>query len=159
MRTMMMLGLGVATFVFDQWSKVWALNALSAHPADQFELAPFVTVVRAYNKGVNFGLFASDSDWQPLALAGLAVVISVAVFIWGLRAADRRIALGAGLLIGGALGNATDRLHFGAVFDFINMDCCGIGNPFAFNVADVAIFAGAIAILWASWRETPESNA
>ena len=53
----------------------------------------------------------------------------------------------AGLLIGGALGNVVDRVLYGAVADFLNMSCCGIENPFAFNVADVAIFAGAIGLV------------
>jgi signal peptidase II len=52
--------------------------------------------------------------------------------------------LGAGLVIGGALGNAVDRVLYGAVADFLNMSCCGIHNPYAFNVADIAIFAGAV---------------
>jgi signal peptidase II len=39
-----------------------------------------------------------------------------------------------------------DRVFYGAVADFINMSCCGINNPYAFNVADVAIFAGAIGL-------------
>ena len=52
-------------------------------------------------------------------------------------------AVGAGAIIGGALGNVWDRLQYGAVADFINMSCCGIRNPFAFNLADAAIFGGA----------------
>jgi signal peptidase II len=53
----------------------------------------------------------------------------------------------AGVLIGGALGNVVDRVVYGAVADFLNMSCCGIENPYAFNVADVAIFAGAIGLV------------
>jgi signal peptidase II len=52
----------------------------------------------------------------------------------------------AGLLIGGALGNAYDRIRYGAVVDFLNMSCCGIQNPYAFNVADIFIFVGAIGL-------------
>ena len=54
------------------------------------------------------------------------------------------------MIIGGALGNVWDRLQYGAVADFINMSCCGIRNPFAFNVADAAIFAGAALLLLSS---------
>ena len=56
-------------------------------------------------------------------------------------------AAGVGLIVGGALGNVWDRLQYGAVADFINMSCCGIRNPFAFNVADAAIFAGAAVLI------------
>ena len=55
--------------------------------------------------------------------------------------------LGAGLLIGGALANVVDRLLYGFVLDFLNMSCCGINNPFVFNLADVFIFAGALGLV------------
>ena len=58
-------------------------------------------------------------------------------------------AVGVGLIVGGALGNVWDRLQHGAVADFINMSCCGIQNPFAFNVADAAIFGGAALLILA----------
>jgi signal peptidase II len=50
------------------------------------------------------------------------------------------------LLVGGALGNVVDRVIYGAVADFLNMSCCGFTNPYAFNVADISIFAGAIGL-------------
>ena len=43
-------------------------------------------------------------------------------------------------------GNVVDRVAYGAVADFLNMSCCGFSNPFSFNVADISIFAGAIAL-------------
>ncbi|MFN3607123.1 MAG: signal peptidase II, partial [Cypionkella sp.] len=56
--------------------------------------------------------------------------------------------IAAGLLLGGAMGNVVDRVLYGAVADFINMSCCGISNPFSFNVADISIFAGAIGLVF-----------
>ena len=58
--------------------------------------------------------------------------------------------ISAGLLIGGALGNAFDRVVYGAVADFLNMSCCGFDNPYAFNIADIAIFSGAIGLAFFS---------
>jgi signal peptidase II len=55
--------------------------------------------------------------------------------------------LAGGLLVGGALGNIVDRIAYGAVADFLNMSCCGIENPYAFNVADIAIFGGALGLV------------
>jgi len=81
-------------------------------------------------------------------LVGIALVIVGAVLLWVHREPGpplHRIA--AGLLIGGALGNVIDRLIYGAVADFLNMSCCGIENPYAFNIADVAVFAGAVGIV------------
>ncbi|BBU58037.1 hypothetical protein KU6B_43020 [Mameliella alba] len=64
--------------------------------------------------------------------------------------------ISAGFLIGGALGNVIDRLVYGAVADFLNMSCCGIDNPYAFNVADIAIFIGAFGlILFPSRKKAP----
>jgi signal peptidase II len=53
----------------------------------------------------------------------------------------------AGLLLGGAMGNVVDRVIYGAVADFLNMSCCGIANPYSFNVADISIFAGALGLV------------
>ncbi len=63
------------------------------------------------------------------------------------------VRISTGLLVGGALGNVVDRLVYGAVADFLNMSCCGVDNPFSFNVADVAIFAGAIGMVLFSGRQ------
>ena len=53
----------------------------------------------------------------------------------------------AGLLAGGALGNVVDRVLYGAVADFLNMSCCGFQNPYSFNVADIAVFLGAVGMV------------
>jgi len=100
----------------------------------------------AWNRGVNFGLFASGDDRARWALVALALAISAAVAVWAARRADLRFGVAAGLLIGGAVGNAWDRIRYGAVADFLNVTCCGFANPYSFNIADAAIFAGAVAI-------------
>jgi len=98
----------------------------------------------AWNRGINFGIGAgADLRWVLIAVA---VAVSAALALWVLVRAKRRVATGTGLVIGGALGNALDRVQYGAVADFLNMSCCGIDNPFAFNVADTAIFLGAAVI-------------
>jgi signal peptidase II len=115
-------------------------------------LPPYLNFVMAWNRGINFGLFASwREEMMRWALILLAVAISVAL-VWWVRRRGRReegkertpaLAWGAGIVVGGALSNAWDRVRYGAVADFLNMSCCGIDNPYAFNIADVAIFAGA----------------
>jgi signal peptidase II len=114
----------------------------------QIDVAPPLLVFRkGLNTGINFGLFSGDSPWLRFGLVGLAVVLSALVVLWA-RGFDRRIEfLSAGLLVGGALGNALDRLIHPGVLDFLNMSCCGIANPYIFNVADVFIFAGAIGLV------------
>jgi signal peptidase II len=110
-------------------------------------LDPYFNLTMAWNEGVNFGLldFGAAGRW---VLVGLALVIVVALLAW-VRKGGWPQALGVGLIVGGALGNVWDRLQHGAVADFINMSCCGIRNPFAFNVADAAIFGGAALLILA----------
>jgi signal peptidase II len=110
-------------------------------------LDPWLNFTMAWNRGVNFGLF----DFGPAGrwvLVALALGIVAALAAWVRRTSGWPQAVGAGAVIGGALGNVWDRLQYGAVADFINMSCCGIRNPFAFNVADAAIFGGAALLLW-----------
>lgn len=107
---------------------------------------PFIEFRMAWNRGVNFGLFADyDMRW---VLIGLALAITAAVIWWLSRSsgASKWVYIAGGFLVGGALGNVIDRLLYGAVADFLNMSCCGINNPYAFNVADIAIFIGAIGL-------------
>ena len=107
----------------------------------------FVGDASAWNYGINFGLFAQDSDVTRWVLVGLSCAVSAFVVGWAYRQQlDLWARLCAGLLIGGALGNALDRVIHGAVVDFLNMSCCGINNPYAFNVADITIFAGAFGL-------------
>lgn len=146
----------VCVFAADQLSKWWALDVLGLREALVIQLAPMLKFVLAYNTGVNFGLFASGSPLQLALLAGFAIVVSGALMVWSARTDDWRLGLGCGLVVGGALANALDRLRVGAVIDFINLDCCGIGNPYAFNLADCAIFLGAAAIALTAWREKQE---
>ncbi len=119
-------------------------------------LPPLLTFRMAWNRGVNFGLLSDDGDLTRWLLIALALGISGWV-LWWMRDQTRTLALVcAGLLVGGALGNVIDRLIYGAVADFLNMSCCGIDNPFAFNIADVAIFAGAFGlILFTGEKKTP----
>lgn len=137
------------TFALDQASKLAVVQGLDLIGRGVIEVVPPYLVFRmAWNRGVNFGLFAHDSDLVRWGLVALAVVISVWVWLWVQKENPGRLAqISAGLLIGGALGNVIDRILYGAVADFLNMSCCGFENPYAFNVADIAIFAGAIGLV------------
>ena len=138
------------TFLIDQISKYYVLHVLKLDIVKYIDVfAPFLTFRMAWNRGVNFGIGAGlDMRW---ILIGLAIVISVGVLIWLWHSGGTRwMMISAGLLIGGALGNVVDRLAYGAVADFLNMSCCGIENPYAFNVADIAIFIGAVGLAFLS---------
>ena len=107
---------------------------------------PLVNFRYGENRGINFGLGGDMSQW---ALIALAIVICLAVTIWIMRRPQGIWAqISAGLLVGGALANVVDRLIYGYVLDFLNTTCCGIDNPFVYNIADVFIFAGAIGLIF-----------
>lgn len=145
----------VVVFLLDQASKYVVLFQLDLPARQVIEVAPpLLTFKMAWNEGINFGLFGGlDLRW---ILVGIAVAVSLFALWWVRKEAPgRRALISAGLLIGGALGNALDRVIYGAVADFLNMSCCGIVNPFAFNIADVAIFVGAVGlVLFADAKKT-----
>jgi len=89
----------------------------------------------------------------------LPVVVTIWVWRWVRREGGRPLMqASAGLLIGGALGNAIDRLVWGAVADFLNVSCCGFTNPWAFNIADIAIFVGAFGLILTAGGKTPRDD-
>lgn len=143
------------TFVIDQITKFVVVQMLDLYGRQEIlVLPPWITFRMAWNEGINFGLMASSSDIARLALIALAIAISVWVWRWVKREPhSRTVKISAGLLIGGAMGNVLDRIIYGAVADFLNMSVPGISNPYSFNVADIAIFAGAIGLVFFTGRE------
>lgn len=140
---------GIAALFLDQLSKYLVVHwmALSrVHSIDVFP--PFLNFRYGENRGINFGLLDGNSDVARWALIIFSLIVVGAVAYWVRRwHPTLRMQLSAGLLIGGALGNVVDRLLYGYVLDFLNMSCCGINNPFVFNVADVFIFIGAVGLI------------
>ncbi len=154
------IGTGALALIADQVSKWWVIERMALDQRLFIPVAdPYLNFAMAWNRGVNFGLFGSESDVMRWALIALAVVICVVVWVWVQReGAGRWLQIGAGLMIGGALGNVIDRIRWGAVADFINMSCCGFHNPWSFNIADAAIFAGAFVLILFSGRKAPPAT-
>lgn len=152
----LLAGIALIVFAVDQISKwviIHGLDLLNRGAIDV--LPPFLNFRMGWNQGLNFGLFANDADTMRWVLVALALIVCVFVGRWALREGGVKVLISAGLLIGGALGNVIDRVIYGAVADFLNMSCCGLNNPFTFNIADVFIFAGAIClILWTGKEQT-----
>jgi signal peptidase II len=145
----------VAVFAIDQISKAAIVHGLDLINRGEIDvLPPFLNLRMAWNYGINFGLLAGGSDFTRWVLIFVALAISAWV-IWWMRTerGNWKAELSGGLLVGGALGNVIDRIAYGAVADFLNMSCCGIENPYAFNVADIAIFAGALGLVFFAGNE------
>ena len=148
---------GLATFILDQVTKYIVVHAMNLREVGSIDVLPPVINFRmAWNYGINFGLLSGDSDLTRWVLILVAVVISASVLWWvNYDPAGKWQKIFAGLLIGGAMGNVVDRMLYGAVADFLNMSCCGLDNPYAFNVADIAVFAGALGVVIFSNTEKP----
>lgn len=105
---------------------------------DSDSVLPGVSIVHVRNQGVAFGAFSG----RPVVLVVVAVALAGLVAWFALHARRPLIWLPTGLILGGALGNVLDRLRDGAVTDFIKLPAWP-----AFNLADVAITAGVLALL------------
>jgi len=128
-------------FSLDRLSKVVIisqLNLVSVHKIDVWP--PYLNFVMAWNTGVNFGFLSNYSGrWL---LVALSIAVSLGMTAWVKNKRGWILPIATGTVVGGALGNAYDRLIYGAVADYLNMSCCGFNNPYSFNLADVFIFCG-----------------
>ena len=99
------------------------------------------------NTGINFGLASQATDTRQMTLAIIALLISLGVITYALTQSKFASSLAAGLLAGGGITNAYERLAYGGVFDYVNVSFNAYANPFAFNLADVYIFIGALILI------------
>ncbi len=147
------LAVAVATCLIDQASKLYLLKVVDLAANGPIRLGPFFDFILTRNTGISYGLFQTEGiigQWVLLAVKGLAVVL---LGIWLARANNRLTALSLGLIIGGALGNAIDRLAYGWVADFVFFHITTATWRFdwyVFNLADVAIVAGVSGLLYES---------
>ena len=132
------LTVALAILLLDQASKAMVLALL----AEPIRVTGFFNLVLVWNRGVSFGMLGGLGASAPWLLIGLALAVAVALTIWLWRETRLLTGLALGLVIGGALGNAIDRVRFGAVVDFLDFHLSGYHWP-AFNVADSAIVVGA----------------
>jgi signal peptidase II len=129
-------------FGFDRLSKIMIVQWLDLASVGHIPVwPPYLNFVMAWNKGVNFGLLKDfDARWL---LVAFSIAASLALTSWAYKKSGWPLALASGAVVGGALGNAYDRVVYGAVADYINLSCCTVSNPYSFNVGDVLIFGGA----------------
>lgn len=142
--------IGVVLLV-DQVSKRWVVDnlALGETVVPVEALSPFFQITRGENTGAAFGIFPQTGD---LFLV-IAVVVVIGMLIFYPRVDPHAVLMqvGMGLISGGALGNALDRLEYGAVVDFVHLRIPNLISNVS-NFADHAIVLGAVLIVLASWR-------
>lgn len=150
-------GLGLAAAAtaaaIDQAAKLWLVYVFELGDKGRVHVAPFTDFVLTWNTGISYGWFQQDGplgQWALLALKAIAVIL---LWIWLARAGSKLAAVGLGLIIGGAVGNAVDRTVHGAVVDFVLLHvetATWRFNWYVFNLADVAIVAGVAGLLYES---------
>lgn len=128
--------------VLDQWTKAWILGL----PDGAAPILPGpVQLTLTHNTGISYGLLQGGGGFGRWGLAAFALVVAAALAVWVARSRRVYSALAVGLILGGALGNAADRILHGAVVDFI--DVRALAFPWIFNIADSAITVGIILLL------------
>ncbi len=146
------LGLCVAaiTFVLDQGHKWWMIAHVGMVEGQTIPVAGFFDWKYLLNKGVSYSFLTGSSQRWQYILATFAVIAAVALVVWLARGVtDRLSAVSVGLIIGGALGNGLDRVTLGGVADFFSLHAFGF-YWYVFNIADVAIVAGVVGLLYES---------
>ena len=152
-----------AVLVLDQASKLWLLFVFDiGHHRGGVSVTPFLDLVLAWNPGISFGWFQDDSLLAQFILTAIKAVAVIVLAIWMARSRTLLATVALGLIIGGATGNAIDRLAYGAVVDFALFHVEFGGNTYhwyVFNLADVAIVAGVAALLYDSLLGVPAAKA
>ena len=143
----------VVTAVIDQASKLWLLFVFDIGAKRIVHITPFLDLVLAWNTGISYGWFQQAGPLGQWALLGVKAIAVALLWIWLSRAHSRLTALALGLIVGGAIGNAIDRVAYGAVADFVFFHITTSEWDFrwyVFNLADAAIVAGVVGLLYES---------
>ena len=150
------LGLIVAAVAcaLDQAAKLWLMFSFDLANRGLVHLTSFLAIVLTWNPGISYGLFPQDTDFGRYTLLALKTGAVAILWVWLARAETKLTALSLGLIIGGAFGNAIDRVAYGAVMDFVLFHIDTETVKFAwyvFNLADAAIVAGVVGLLYESF--------
>jgi signal peptidase II len=145
-------GLIAAIFAYgaDRVHKWWMLDVYRIGERGAVEIAPFFHLKLVKNPGISYGLLPQNGSGQFI-LIGISIAAALLLTAWMARAQSRWMAVCLGLVIGGALGNATDRALYGAVADFFYFhpfEARLLIFDYVFNVADVAIVGGVAGLLF-----------
>lgn len=145
-RSWWLLAIIALVMLADQASKWVMLDMVGIAQRPPIELTSFFKLVMVWNYGIGFGMLSMPDTAMPWLLIGIALVISIALWVMSHREDNRYERYCYAVIIGGALGNVVDRVRFGAVADFFYLHIGSFGWP-AFNIADAAIFMGVACLL------------
>lgn len=136
------LGIAAIVILLDQISKITILRTFRY--AEEMVITSFFNLVLAFNKGAAFSFLSDQGGWQRYFFTGIALAAAgFILYLLRKHAGQRMFCWALALILGGALGNAIDRLVYGHVVDFLDFHWKGWGHFPAFNIADTAICIGA----------------
>jgi signal peptidase II len=138
--------LALSVIVCDQALKYWVLDVFGLPERFSAPVAGPFYLTMVWNKGVSFGVLNIDAEWTRWVLSAFSLGVAAALAVWAWKVDRPILALAVGLIIGGAVGNAIDRVRLGAVTDFI--DFTRLMFPWVFNLADSAISIGSVLLIW-----------
>jgi signal peptidase II len=139
---------GIFFVLLDQLSKWFIIEKIDLDNIGIYDVySPFLTLKMGWNTGINFGLFSDSHDYMRWILVLISIAICLFLLFWARNLKGNVVPILIGLVVGGAIGNVIDRIRFGAVVDFLNISCCGIQNPYIFNLADIFVFTGLILLV------------
>lgn len=150
--------IAAVTVALDQASKLWILHGLDLPSKLSVPLLGPLNLTMVWNRGMSFGLLSGHAEWGRWLLTGFSTLVVIALAVWARKATKPLLAVGLGLIIGGAIGNnLIDRIVYGAVADFI--DVRALYFPWIFNVADAGISVGVAFLLLDSFLSGEEKLA
>lgn len=156
------LWITLVVVIIDQLTKQWVSHSLQLYQT--VKVMPMLNIYLAHNPGAAFSFLAASGGWQRWLFTLIALLVSIGLILWirKLQTHEKGVAIGLAFILGGALGNVSDRIIFGYVIDFIQFyypgqRCLPGFSPFqtsqgaqciwpTFNMADSAITVG-VAVL------------
>jgi signal peptidase II len=144
--------------LLDQASKLFLLFVYNLPVREPLVMAPFLEFITVWNSGISYGLFQQHDEVGRWILVGVTCAATTGLTVWMLRTSHRFLAFSLALIVGGAVGNLIDRISYGAVFDFVHLHF-GTFSWYVFNVADAAIVAGVIGLLYETFIKEPRRHA
>ena len=144
----------ILVVLIDQAHKLYMLNVVGWKGGEGIAVTPFFDYVLVWNTGISYGLF---SALPPIILVILMSIAVLGLAYWWATSTSPWVRWGIALTLGGGMGNIIDRLLHGAVADFFSFHAYGF-YWYIFNLADVAIALGLIALIWDMFATKPDNT-
>lgn len=131
---------------FDQVTKIMVVKKLTLYSS--VHILPKINFTLMYNTGSAFSFLSNSGSWHLWFFLIFSLIMSVVIFVWIMKTPLAQVTqlVSLSLILGGAVGNIIDRIHYGHVIDFIDVYHNQYHWP-AFNIADSAISVGAVLFL------------